>query len=390
MTLRNASEKRVIDWLAEHGQDMIDLTEELVNIDSGSYDKAGVDAVGAVLKRFLEAADIQCDIIPVDERGDALRATVSGPAGNRPIILMGHRDTVFDKGEAEARPFTIRNGRAYGPGVADMKSGLVMNAFILAAFAKFGGAPAPVVGLFTGDEEIGSPKSRPIIESEARNARAVFNAEPGRASGNIVTARKGGVFFHCDIFGKSAHSGANFQEGVSAIEELARKIQAWHDLTDLDAGTTVNVGLISGGQSVNSVAPHARCEIDTRYVRPRDRDELVGKIMAIASKSDLKGIRSEIEIVGEFHPVSQTEGAKTLFDSYVRAADDLGFDVDGEFTGGCADSGFTSAIGTPTLCGLGPVGGKAHSPDEYMEVASFVPRAQAVALSVMRLAANGS
>ncbi|MCR9135508.1 MAG: M20 family metallopeptidase [Alphaproteobacteria bacterium] len=385
MTLRNAREKQVTDWLAEREQDMLDLTQELVNIDSGSYDKAGVDAVGAVLERFLEDAGIPCDTIPIDERGDALRATVSGPAGNRPIMLMGHRDTVFDKGEAETRPFTIKNGRAYGPGVADMKSGLVMNAFILAAFAKFGGAPAPVIGLFTGDEEIGSPKSRPIIEAEARNARAVFNAEPGRASGNVVTARKGGVFFHCDIFGKSAHSGANFEEGVSAIEELARKIQAWHDLTDLDAGITVNIGLISGGQSVNSVAPHARCEIDTRYVRPADREELVEKIMAIAGHSNLDGARAEIEIVGEFHPVSQTESAKVLFDSYVDAAGDLGFEVGGEFTGGCADSGFTSAIGTPTLCGLGPVGGKAHSPEEYMEVASFVPRAQTVALSVMRL-----
>lgn len=386
MTLRNAREEQVSNWLAERGQDMLDLTEELVNIDSGSYDKPGVDAVGAVLRRFLEAANIDCDTIAIAERGDALRATVSGPAGNRPIMLMGHRDTVFDKGEAQARPFTIKGGRAYGPGVADMKSGLVMNAFILVAFAKFGGAPAPVIGLFTGDEEIGSPQSRPIIEAEASHAQAVFNAEPGRASGNIVTARKGGIFFRCDIYGKSAHSGANFQDGVSAIEELARKIQAWHGITDLDAGTTVNIGLVSGGQSVNSVAPHATCEIDTRYVRPPDRDALVERIISIAKHCSLDGARAEIEIMGEFQPVSQSAAAKALFNSYVHSADDLGFEVGGEFTGGCADSGFTSAIGTPTLCGLGPVGGKAHSPDEYMEVASFVPRAQAVALTVMRLA----
>jgi len=385
MTLNSAREQQVTDWLAEREQDMLDLTEELVNIDSGSYDKPGVDAVGAVLRRFLETADIPCDTIAIADRGDALRATVSGPAGNRPILLMGHRDTVFDKGEAKARPYTIENGRAYGPGVADMKSGLVMNAFILAAFAKFGGPPAPVIGLFTGDEEIGSPQSRPIIEAEARHAQAVFNSEPGRASGNVVTARKGGVFFRCDIFGKSAHSGANFQEGVSAIEELARKIQAWHTVIDLDAGTTVNVGLISGGQSVNSVAPHARCEIDTRYIHPGDRDALVQKITSIAEHCSLDGARAEIEIMGEFKPVSQSDGARALFESYIRSAKDLGFEVGGEFTGGCADSGFTSAIGTPTLCGLGPVGGKAHSPDEYIEVASFVPRAQAVALAVMRL-----
>src|SRR5690606_37666600 len=158
-------------------------------------------------------------------------------------------------GEAARRPFTVRDGRASGPGVADMKAGIVMNTFVLSAFAALGGAPAPLVGLFPGDGESASPGSRPIIEVEARGARAVFNSEPGRASGNVVTGRKGGIFFRCEVFGRSAHSGANFQDGISAIEEMARKIQAWHALTDLDAGTTVNVGLVAGGQSVNTVAP---------------------------------------------------------------------------------------------------------------------------------------
>ena len=138
-----------------------------------------------------------------------------------------------------------------------MKAGLVMNCFVLAAFAKFGGAPAPLLGLFTGDEEIGSPEGRAVIETEARRARVVFNSEPGRVSGNVVTGRKGGVFMAFRITGKAAHSGANFADGISAIEELARKIQAIHALTDLERGITLNVGLVSGGQSVNTVAPWA-------------------------------------------------------------------------------------------------------------------------------------
>ncbi len=161
---------------------------------------------------------------------------------------MGHRDTVFPDGEAARRPFSVRDGIAYGPGVADMKAGLVMNCFILAAFAKFGGAPAPLVGLFTGDEEIGSPEGRAVIETEARRARVVFNSEPGRVSGNVVTGRKGGVFMSFHITGKAAHSGANFSDGISAIEELAGKIQAIHALTDLERGITLNVGLVSGGR----------------------------------------------------------------------------------------------------------------------------------------------
>ncbi len=379
------SQATILEWLAARGPEMLRLTEELVNIDSGSYDKFGVDAVGAALRRFLEQWGIRCETVPLDRQGDALRAIVSGPQGNRPIMLMGHRDTVFPKGEVSRRPFTISDGRAYGPGVADMKAGLVMNAYVLAAFAQFGGAPAPLVGLFTGDEEIGSPQSRPIIEAEARQAQIVLNSEPGRASGNIVTGRKGGVFFRCQVYGKSAHSGANFQDGISAIEEVARKIQAWHEMTDLEQGTTVNVGLVSGGQSVNSVAPHASCEIDLRYVRPADRDRFVGEVMRIAERCSLPGTRAEIVITGEFLPLAQSPESKTLFDCYVAAAREVDFSVGGEFTGGCADSGFTANVGAPTLCALGPVGGKAHSPDEYMEIATFVPRAQALALTILRM-----
>jgi len=264
-----------------------------------------------------------------------------------------------------------------------------MNAFVLAAFAKFGGAPAPLVGLFTGDEEIGSPEGRPVIETEARRARVVFNSEPGRVSGNVVTGRKGGVFSAFRITGKAAHSGGNFIEGISAIEELARKIQAIHALTDLERGITLNVGLVSGGQSVNTVAPWAEGQIDLRYIHPEDRDEIMGKIEAIIARSFVPGTRAELAIRGEFLPLNQTPVAKRLFELYVQSAAETGFKTEGEFTGGCADSGFTAAVGAPTICAVGPVGGKAHSPDEFLRIDSLVPRAQAMARAILRLEAAG-
>jgi glutamate carboxypeptidase len=266
-----------------------------------------------------------------------------------------------------------------------MKAGLVMNAFVLAAFRKFGGAPSPLVGLFTSDEEIGSPECRTIIESEARRARAVFNSEPGRPSGAIVKGRKGGVFMKMEVTGKAAHSGANFGDGVSAIEELARKIIALHAITDLPRGTTVNVGLISGGQTVNTVAPWAKCEIDLRYITPPDRADAMGKIEKIVETSNVPGTSAKLEIAGEFLPLVESEDGKKLFDHYVGCAKDLGIEVKGEFTGGCADSGFTAGVGTPTICAVGPMGGKAHSPEEYLIVDSMVPRAQSLALAVARL-----
>jgi glutamate carboxypeptidase len=390
------TEAQITAWIASQQQAMIDLLRETVDIDSGSYNKAGIDAVGAAIERWLAGQGIATERLSQAKHGDCIRAMVGAePAAASPtnaptnIVLMGHRDTVFPDGEVKQRPFTIRDGIAYGPGVADMKAGLVMNAFVLAAFAKFGGAPAPLVGLFTGDEEIGSPEGRPVIEAEARRARVVFNSEPGRVSGNVVTGRKGGVFSFFRITGKAAHSGGNFIEGISAIEELARKIQAIHALTDLERGITLNVGLVSGGQSVNTVAPWAEGQIDLRYVHPEDRDEIMGKIEAIIAKSFVPGTKAELTIKGEFLPLNQTPVAKRLFELYVQSAAETGFKTDGEFTGGCADSGFTAGVGAPTICAVGPVGGKAHSPDEFLVIDSLVPRAQAMARAILKLEAAG-
>ncbi|MBU8537568.1 M20 family metallopeptidase [Falsiroseomonas tokyonensis] len=386
-----AAETDIIEWLSTQRESMIQVLREMVDTDGGSYDKEGVDRVGAQVARFMAAQGIPVETLPQQKHGDCIRAVlddgsgISGGNTRKNILLMGHRDTVFPKGEPTRRPFTIEGDRAFGPGVADMKAGLVMNMFVLAAFRKFGGAPGPLVALFTGDEEIGSPEGRPVIEAEAKAARVVFNSEPGRPNGGIVTGRKGGVFSVFDIEGKAAHSGGNFEAGISAIGELAAKITAIHALTDLKRGITLNVGLVTGGQSVNTVAPHAQGQIDLRYVEPADREEVMAKIQAIIDKSFVPGTRAKLTIKGEFLPLTQSPEAAKLFATYRVAASESGFDPSGEFSGGCADSGFTAAMGAPTLCAVGPVGGKAHTPEEYLELSSLVPRAQAVARAILKL-----
>jgi len=393
----STDESPILSWLATQQGAMLQALEAMVNTDGGSYDKAGVDAVGAQIRAFCEANGLQVETVPGARFGDCVRAFLPGegpgrPRGNRAenIVLMGHRDTVFPKGEPERRPFTVRDGKAYGPGVADMKAGLVMNMFVLAAFAKHGGAPGPLVGLFTGDEEIGSPEGRAVIEREAEGARVVFNSEPGRPGsgpgGGVVTGRKGGVFMVMDIEGKAAHSGGNFEAGISAIGELAAKITAIHALTDLKRGITLNVGLVTGGQSVNTVAPHAQGQIDLRYVNPEDRAEVMAAIEAIIAKAHVPGTRARLTIKGEFLPLTQDDAARRLFDLYRSVSD---APIEGVFSGGCADSGFTAAKGAPTICAVGPVGGAAHSPEEWLDVASMVPRAQALARAIMRLDSAG-
>lgn len=383
MDASKTTEQHILRWLEGQCDNMLELLELLVNIDSGSLDKAGVDEVGDRLSEFFAAHAIRTETVPDSRYGDALRCSLGGDKA-KPVLLLGHRDTVFPKGETAGRPFRIENGRAYGPGVADMKAGLVMNAFVFAAFSKFS-PKTPLVCLCTGDEEIGSPYSRAIIEQEGRRARAVFNAEPGRTNGAVITGRKGGVFMRFDVAGKAAHSGANFEQGISAIEEIARKIIALHALTDFDKGVTVNVGTLAGGQSVNTVAPHARAEIDLRFVTPLDRDAAMQKIESIVKTSHVPGTRATLEIESEFLPFVETQAGLRLYRHYAACAKEVGLTAPSEFTGGCADSGFTANVGAPTLCATGPIGARAHSPDEFVDVLSIVPRAQALALAIARI-----
>ena len=394
----NAEEQAVVDWLGQRREPMIALLRALVDTDSGSYDKAGVDRAGQVLARFHAANGLTVETLPDATYGDAVLARLPNPSANdqRPVLLLGHRDTVFPKGEPDRRPFRIEGTRAYGPGVADMKGGVVIEAFVAAAFAAVGGLPAPLAMLTTSDEEIGSPSSRPVIEAQAREARCVFNAEPSRLPAgatsaadmrqSVTSGRKGGVFMRAEFTGKPAHSGANYEKGASAILDLGHKIPQLQGLTDLEKGVTVNVGLIGGGQTVNTVAPNAWCEIDLRYVTAAQRDELVGAIRRIVETQHVPGTAAKLAIKGEFLPLERTDASAELYDIYAAAAGTFGISVVAEFTGGCADSGFTAAQGCPTLCRVGPIGGMAHTPDEFLEIESLVPAAQTLALAVMRAA----
>jgi glutamate carboxypeptidase len=378
-------------WLRARQGEMLALLEALVNSDSPSRDRTAVDQTGTLLKQFFEAHGVHVETEPHPEFGEAIHATLPDPAGRnvKPVVLLGHRDTVFPPGEAGRRPFRIEGTRAYGPGVADMKAGLVINAFVLAGFQATGEQPGPLAALITSDEEIASPSSRPVIERVARNARVVLNGEPGRASGNVVSGRKGSVFMRFTVAGRAAHSGGNFVEGRSAIGELAHKVIALHALTDLERGITVNVGTVSGGQGVNTVAPHATGEIDLRYVRAEDRAWALEQVAAIMAASTVPDTTATWEILGEFLPMEMSPDAQRLLDLYVDVSAGQGVTVGAEFTGGCADSGFAAAQGTPTLCGLGAVGGKAHTVEEYMEVPTLLARAEALAGLILRLPETG-
>jgi len=206
-------------------------------------------------------------------------------------------------------------------------------------------------------------------------------------SGNVVTGRKGASFFKFLITGVPAHSGGQHQKGISAIGELAAKITELHKLTDYELGTTVNVGIVSGGNAINMVAPFAKAEVDVRFKTMEARDNVWDRITTILNTAYIPGTSCEVIESRGFLPLTQSPESKNIFDIYTQAGADLGITIGGEFTGGSADSGFTAQVGAPTVCATGPVGGRAHTPEEFMRIDTMVPRAKTVALAIMRLRA---
>ncbi|MBD1552878.1 M20 family metallopeptidase [Pseudomonas typographi] len=373
-----------LQWLATQEGAMERLLARLVDTDSNSYDKAGVDAVGDLLVAELQAEGIEVRRTPMEGFGDLLMGELPGGPG-KPVLLLGHRDTVFPKGTVSRRGYTRQGHLAYGPGVADMKGGLVLDCFALKALRRAGPLPFAVQVLYTGDEEIGSGSARAAIEVAARAAQAVLNTEPARATGNVVSARKGGASLVIEVSGRAAHAGVNHADGASAIEALARKVIKLHALTDYGRGITTNVGLVAGGTSSNTVAPSASAKLDIRFVELAHWPGIRAQVEAIIAEQELPGTTAVLREGSTFLPMEARYSA-ALLETYQQQARALGFKVEGEFTGGCADSGFTASLGVPTLCGLGPVGGKVHTEHEYLELDTLVPRAQALVGTILALA----
>lgn len=380
-----AIQAQLVDWLAAQEGAMRALFQQIVDMDSGSGHVEGVNRVAATLAARLEAAGMHVRMADLPGYGNCLHARVPQEPDTGPghILLLGHMDTVFPVGTAASRPWRVEDGRAYGPGVADMKSGLVMNTFVAEAFARFGGHPAPLQLFFTCDEEVGSPASREMIREVAAGARAVLNAEPGRISGNVVTARKGSYHIEFEVMGVAAHAGVNPAQGASAIAALAHKTLALHALTESQPGVLLNVGFVEGGMAANVIAPHARAQLDLRYAAETDMDSLLGQVKKIIEAESLPRTSGRIVRQTGTLPMSRTPDA--LLQLYQRCARRSGFSVEGEFTGGAADSGITSSMGIPTLCALGPVGGYPHSEREFCDLATLVPRAQALARTILAL-----
>ena len=367
--------ERLRDVVARaEGEFLADL-QHLVDIDCGSYTKSGVDEVGRWVAGALQRIGGDVEVLRNEHLGDTVVGRFAGAADGPIALLIGHMDTVFEPGTVAERPFRTEGGRAYGPGITDMKSGLLCGLYAIRAVMDVAGVPfRQLVFIANPDEEIGSPVSSPIIREHAAGSDVALVLECARENGDIVSSRKGVASLHIVVTGRAAHAGVEPWKGRSAVLEAAHKIIALHALNDRWPGVTVNVGAIEGGTRPNVVAERTVMKVDLRAVTRGSMEEAEVEVRRIAASSTVPDVTAVVEEHGRHWPMEKLERSARLVDHAVALAGRLGFPLADAATGGASDANTTSGMGVPTLDGLGPVGGNDHSPAEYLELDSIVPR----------------
>ena len=370
----------LLKWLRTEEARMTRLLGRFVRAESPSFDKAAVDRFGAIVAAECRKRGAKVTVLRQEKRGNHIRAEwrPRGKTDAGQILVLGHLDTVYEAGTLARTPFRISRGRAYGPGVFDMKAGIVIALFAIDALAAAKVAPRKrIVFLWTSDEEIGSGTSRALIEREARRSDAVLVLEPALGpSGCVKTARKGVGEIEIVATGRAAHAGLNPEDGVNAIEEIARQIARTVRWKQPSRGITVSAGLVEGGTRTNVVPEKARVVVDVRASRAGDMRALERKFRAL--RPILRG--AKLQIRGGFNrPPLERRASATLYGTARLLASELGVTLGEASVGGGSDGNFTAALGVPTLDGLGAVGEGAHSPGEKILIRAMPERAAVVA-----------
>lgn len=356
---------------ARHAE-MFDVIRQLVTQETPSSDKARLDAFADFLAQRFTAAGAAVEILP-STRGNHVRARFGPATDAKPALILCHYDTVWAVGSLATHPFRIEEGKAYGPGIFDMQSSLMLAEYALRAAQDLAlPLPRPVTVLITSDEEVGSPTSRTLIEDEARRSAYALVMESPLPGGVLKTSRKGIGGFRVEITGRAAHAGVEPERGISAIQELAHQILKLHSLTDMAAGTTVNVGVVQGGTVSNVVAPHAVAEIDARAWTQAEADRLSTAILGLTPVTP----GATLTISGGWNrPPLERRMTADLFARAQVIGRALGLELGEGGTGGGSDGNLTGALGIPTLDGLGVPGHGAHADHEHIEVDQISGRA---------------
>lgn len=382
---------KLAEIAARRYEEFLDALGAMVSVDCGSYSPAGVNRIADLCEgRFASGGWVSERIAHRPAAGepgfgDLVIGRLAGGGGPH-VLLVGHTDTVFEDGAAAARPFRIEGERAYGPGVSDMKAGLLTGFFAVEALLEAGLAGfGRITFICNPDEEIGSPFSGETIRALAREADAAFVLESARQGGEIVSARKGVREIEIRIAGRAAHAGVEPERGRSAVLEAAHKIVALHALSGRWPGVTVNAGVVEGGTRPNVVAERCVVSVDVRSPERAGLDAAEEAIRELATECVVPDVTVEVEARSGFPPMEKTEGVERLVMLAGQVAAELGFELGDVATGGASDASVVAAAGTPVIDGLGPIGGAAHAPEEWLDLSSVVPRVALLAGVISRV-----
>ena len=379
------------DIAARRYEEFVDVLRAIVDVDSGSYTPQGVNVVAGVCQARFERAGWRVERIghrpAADEPqlGDLLIGRLGG-SGGPSILMIGHTDTVFDVGTVAERPFRIDGHRALGPGVSDMKGGLLLGFLGVEVLQETGfDGFGSLTYVCNPDEEIGSPWSSDVIRFEASRADIALVLEGARETGEVVSSRKGVSDYRIEVIGRAAHAGVEPEKGHSAVLEAAHKIVALHELNGRWPGVTVNAGVVRGGTRPNVIAERCEIQVDVRSPREESLAAAEAEVERIANTHRVPDITVRVTD-GKWHrPMEKGEAGARLAALAIEVAKELGFELRDTATGGASDANTASAAGVPTLDGLGPVGGGDHSAGEWIDLASVVPRISLLAGLISKL-----
>jgi glutamate carboxypeptidase len=379
---------KITSFLNSIEPDFLTDLAALVNLDCGTENKAGVDQVGAWIRGRCIAWGWEVRHFPLTDYGDCWLARLRGQGTGR-VMLVGHLDTVYPDGTATSRPMRFVGPNIMGPGVCDMKGGLLVGMYALRALQTAGFADfAELAFFFNSEEELGSPVSRTLYTPLAQPMDAALVLESARMNGDIVSARKGAGVYTVRVKGKAAHAGVEPEKGANAILEAAHQAIAFQNLNGIAPGVTVNVGVVSGGTAHNVVPEAVELEVDVRAVDLAGVAAIRHAIANLNGPTTVPGTQVQIQGGFSYFPMAKTRATAFLVELAQQAAEELGFVVKDAATGGASDANQIAALGVPVLDGLGPVGGLDHGPDEYIEQASIVPRTALLVGLIQRILAQ--
>jgi glutamate carboxypeptidase len=383
----------MLDYIASRHDQFIEDLETIVNIDSGSLYSAGVRKIVAYFQERFSNLDWYTQALAFAD-GDvpcleAANVDPQAPGTEFDFLFLGHMDTVFLEGTVQLRPFSIDGNHAKGPGVCDMKGGLVAILHVMETLQHFGITDnLSLCAGFNSDEEIGSNASRAWLEALAAKSKRVFIFEPCRIGGQRVLQRKGAGWYNVICRGKAAHAGVEPEKGANAVVELAHHIVDVAGFGNSELGTTVNVNIVNGGTKSNVIPDFAKARVDVRFAETSEVERIEDCFQQITQRPHVNDVRTEVDGEVNRPPMVPSEKTRRLWDQIAKIGTRLGQEMELIATGGGSDGNFTSAMGIPTIDGMGPRGGRAHSEDEFLDLKSITPTVQLVS-EVCKAAAEG-